>query len=120
MTDTGVIAYSPIASGLVTGKYDRERIAALPDDDWRKTDPQFTDPGLERNLNAVRAVVDVAGELECSPAEVAIAWVLRHPQVTGAIVGFRSADQLKALLPATDVTLSDSHLAALADATRPD
>jgi aryl-alcohol dehydrogenase-like predicted oxidoreductase len=116
--DTGVIAYSPIASGLLTGKYDRERIAALPADDWRKSDPQFTDPQLESNLRLMSVVSDVAADLGRSPAEVAIAWVLRHPHVTGAIVGFRNAEQLRGLLPAAEIVLDETQVARLVAANR--
>lgn len=102
----GVIAYSTLQSGLLTGAMTRERIANLPDDDWRKhRSPDFQEPRLTRNLALVDAFRRIGARHGVGPAAVAIAWVLRHPAVTGAIVGARRPDQLGALLAATDFRL---------------
>ena len=90
----GVIAYSPMGSGLLTGAMTRERIASLPDDDWRKHDPQFQEPQLSEQLALVERLERVADRLGASPGAVAVAWVLRNPAVDGAIVGFRRPEQL--------------------------
>src|SRR2546423_6123760 len=83
----GVIAYSPMASGLLTGGMTRERVAGLPADDWRKRHADFQEPQLSRTLKLVRLLRAIA-RLHCrTPAEVAVAWVLGNPAVTGAIVG---------------------------------
>ncbi len=92
----GVIAYSPMASGLLTGAMTRERIAALPDDDWRKGNPNFQEPLLSRNLCLVRRLRDIGIRHGLSAGEVAVAWVLRNPAVTGAIVGRASPARSKA------------------------
>ncbi|MCI0699573.1 MAG: aldo/keto reductase [Planctomycetia bacterium] len=95
----GVIAYSPMASGLLTGAMTRERIAALPADDWRKEkNKHYQEPLLTRNLNLVELLKAIGSRHGRSPGEVAIAWVLRHPAVTAAIVGARRPGQLKELL----------------------
>jgi aryl-alcohol dehydrogenase-like predicted oxidoreductase len=106
----GVIAYSPMASGLLTGAMTRERIAALPDDDWRKRNPNFQEPLLSRNLCLVRRLRDIGIRHGYSAGEVAVAWVLRNPAVTGAIVGARKPGQIKGLLGAAQLELSDAGL----------
>src|SRR6516164_1177756 len=90
----GVIAYSPMASGLLTGAMTRERIASLPADDWRKRHPDFQEPQLARNLKLVRLLRDIGRCHGRTPAEVAVAWVLHNPAVTGAIVGARRPGQV--------------------------
>jgi aryl-alcohol dehydrogenase-like predicted oxidoreductase len=107
----GVIAYSPMASGLLTGKMTRERIASLPDNDWRKFDPSFREPELSRNLGIVDRLEEVAGRRDTTPGAVAIAWTLRNPAVDGAIVGFRRPDQLDGLVDAASVELDDEDVA---------
>jgi len=105
--NVGVIAYSPMASGLLTGAMTRERVAALPADDWRKEkNKHYQEPLLTRNLNLVEVLRAVGGRHGKSPGEVAIAWVLRHPAVTGAIVGARRPGQLKELVGAADWRLT--------------
>jgi aryl-alcohol dehydrogenase-like predicted oxidoreductase len=90
----GVIAYSPMGAGMLTGAMTRERVQAFAADDWRRRNPDFQEPRLSRNL-ALQALLARIGERHgASAAAVAIAWVLRHPAVTGAIVGARSADQV--------------------------
>lgn len=104
--DIGVIAYSPMASGLLTGAMDRKRIAELPADDWRKRHPDFREPLLSRNLKAVRLMRAIARLHDRTPAEVAVAWVLSNPAVTGAIVGARRPDQVRGVLGAADFRLT--------------
>jgi aryl-alcohol dehydrogenase-like predicted oxidoreductase len=93
----GVIVYSPMGSGLLTGSMTRERIAALPEDDWRKHSPNFQEPLLSRNLQLVGTLRAIGRRHNASPGEVAIAWTLRNPAVTGAIVGVRSSLQVKGI-----------------------
>jgi aryl-alcohol dehydrogenase-like predicted oxidoreductase len=102
----GVIAYSPMASGLLTGAMTRERIDALPPDDWRKSSPNFQEPLLTRNLDLIRLLRDIGVRHGYSPAEVAVAWVLRHPAVTGAIVGARKPGQFKGVAGASGLQLN--------------
>jgi aryl-alcohol dehydrogenase-like predicted oxidoreductase len=103
----GVIAYSPMASGLLTGAMTRERVASLPADDWRREkNRHYQEPLLTRNLNLVELLKAIGSRHGRTPGEVAIAWVLRHPAVTGAIVGGRRPGQLKELLGAADWRLT--------------
>jgi aryl-alcohol dehydrogenase-like predicted oxidoreductase len=102
----GVIAYSPMASGLLTGSMTRERVADLPADDWRKRHPDFQEPALSRNLRLVR-LLRVIGRLHGhTTAEVAVAWVLNNPAVTGAIVGARAPGQVLGVAGAVDFRLN--------------
>ena len=109
----GVIVYSPMASGLLTGAMTRERAANLPDDDWRKDHPDFTEPNLSRNLALVETLKEVAARHGRSPGEAAIAWTLRHPAVTGAIVGARNDRQAEGVMTAGDFRLSDEEAAEI-------
>ncbi len=107
----GVIAYSPMASGLLTGAMTRERIAAMPADDWRKEkNRHYQEPLLTRNLNLVELLKTIGTRHGRTPGEVAIAWVLRHPAVTGAIVGARKPGQLKELVGAADWRLTPAEI----------
>ncbi len=106
----GVIVYSPMASGLLTGAMTRERAAELPKDDWRGGHPDFTEPGLSYNLALVDRLRLVAKRHERSVGEVAIAWTLHHPAVTGAIVGARNARQAEGVMRAGDLRLSNEAL----------
>jgi len=111
----GVIPYSTLQSGLLTGSLTRERIAALPDTDWRKTrGADFREPRLSRNLALVDGMRAIGERHGVGPAVVAIAWVLRQPAVTGAIVGARRTKQVDALKPATTFRLSDAEIDAIA------
>jgi aryl-alcohol dehydrogenase-like predicted oxidoreductase len=103
----GVIAYSPMASGLLTGAMTRERIAALPKTDWRTRNEQFREPKLSENLKLVDRLKAVGARHGRSPGEVAIAWVLRHPAVTAAIVGARSAKQVEQVVAAAGLRLTE-------------
>jgi aryl-alcohol dehydrogenase-like predicted oxidoreductase len=106
----GVIVYSPMASGLLTGAMTRERIANLPKDDWRKGHPDFTEPNLSRNLALVDRLQEVGRRRGRSAGEVAIAWTLRNPAVTGAIVGARNARQAEGVMHAGELYLSDAEV----------
>ena len=112
---TGVIVYSPMQSGLLTGAFDRARVESLDPKDWRSRHPEFT-TNLDRNLALVDALKVVGGRLGVTPGEVALAWVLAHPAVTGAIVGARRPDQVDGWVGAAGLTLDDATLAELADA----
>jgi aryl-alcohol dehydrogenase-like predicted oxidoreductase len=109
----GVIVYSPMGSGMLTGKMTRERIKQLADDDWRKHDPRFTDPQLTRNLDLVGRLNAIADRYGVTPGAAAVAWTLRNPAVDGAIVGFRRPDQVDAILAATNLELTDEDLAEI-------
>jgi aryl-alcohol dehydrogenase-like predicted oxidoreductase len=109
----GVIGYSPMRSGLLTGKMTAERIAAMPDDDHRRNVPDFQEPRLSVNLALVELLRGIGAPHKASPAEVAIAWTLRHPAITGAIVGMRNAAQAQGVLGAADLKLNDEELAQI-------
>jgi aryl-alcohol dehydrogenase-like predicted oxidoreductase len=103
----GVIVYSPMGSGMLTGAMTRERIASLPDDDWRKRSPGFQEPELSRRLELVERLKRVAEREGVSPGAVAVAWTLRNTAVDGAIVGFRRPDQVDPILPGAELELGD-------------
>jgi aryl-alcohol dehydrogenase-like predicted oxidoreductase len=109
----GVIVYSPMASGLLTGSMTRERIERLPDDDWRKRDPEFREPLLSRNLKLVEALNEIAFVHNVTPGVVAIAWTLQHPGVSGAIVGARRPEQVDGIIAAAEFRLRDSETAQI-------
>jgi aryl-alcohol dehydrogenase-like predicted oxidoreductase len=102
----GVIVYSPMKSGLLTGKMTRERVAALPEDDFRRRAPAFQEPQLTRNLALAALMKEIGARHGRSAGEVAIAWTLRHPAVTGAIVGMRSAEQAAGVVGALEFQLT--------------
>jgi aryl-alcohol dehydrogenase-like predicted oxidoreductase len=106
----GVLVYSPMQSGLLSGKMSRERLAALPAGDWRRRAKWFQEPILTQALDLVAVLREIGEEQGRTPAEVAIAWVLHHPAVTGAIVGARRPDQVDGFIGAADVHLSPSDL----------
>ena len=109
----GVIVYSPMASGLLSGAMTRERIAALPEDDWRKHSPNFQEPLLSRNLRLVERLRAIGQRYNATPGEVAIAWTLRNPAVTGAIIGVRSAEQASGIAGAADLKLTADDLSVI-------
>ena len=111
--DMGVIVYSPMGSGLLTGGITTERIAAMPDDDWRKTDPRFTEPELSGYLALVSRLRAVAARHDSTPGAVAVAWTLRNPAVDGAITGFRRPDQVDPILAAAGLDLTDQDIAEI-------
>ena len=106
----GVIVYAPMFSGLLTGAMTRERAASLPTDDWRKRHPAFNEPQLSRNLAFVERLREIGKQHGRSPGEVAIAWTLRHPAVTGVIVGARSARQADSVMRAAELKLSPDEI----------
>lgn len=107
----GVIVYSPMQSGLLTGKMTRERIADFPEDDFRKNSKNFQEPALSRNLKIAELFAEIGGRHGLSAGAVAIAWTLRHDAVTGAIVGSRRPDQIDGIISAGDFRLSEYELA---------
>ena len=109
----GVIAYSPMGSGLLTGAMTRERIASLADNDWRKHDERFNEPALSRHLATVARLEAVAERHGTTPGAVAIAWTLTNPAVDAAIVGFRRPEQVDPLLSAADLELTPQDLAEI-------
>lgn len=109
----GVIAYAPMQSGLLTGRMTPERIAKLPDDDWRRNDQEFKQPRLSRNLQLVDLLTNLGEPHSVSPGVVAIAWTLRHPAVTAAIVGGRRPSQVNEIIDAAEFRLSESELAEI-------
>ncbi len=109
----GVIVYSPMGSGLLTGRMTRERIANLPDDDWRKHDARFQEPQLSRHLALVERLEAVAERHDTTPGAVAVAWTLHNPAVHGAIVGFRRPDQVDPIIAAASLEFSDHDLAGI-------
>jgi aryl-alcohol dehydrogenase-like predicted oxidoreductase len=115
----GVIVYSPMGSGLLTGAMTRERIAAMPEDDWRKGNPNFQEPLLSRNLQLVERLRSVGQRHGASPGEVAIAWTLTNPAVTGAIVGVRSARQAQGVAGAANLDLTQDEIAEISGCVVP-
>jgi aryl-alcohol dehydrogenase-like predicted oxidoreductase len=121
--DIGVIVYSPMQTGLLTGKYTKERVAALADDDWRKDrNPHFKEPQISANLALVDSLRPIAARHGKTVAQLAIAWVLRRPEVTGAIVGSRKPSHIEETVEAGDWELDPQDIAEvdalLADRSR--
>jgi aryl-alcohol dehydrogenase-like predicted oxidoreductase len=112
----GVIVYAPMSSGLLTGAMTRERIASLPDDDWRKRDARFQEPALSEHLATVERLQAVAERHDTTAGAVAIAWTLQNPAVDGAIVGFRRPEQVGPLVVAANLELAPEDLADIAAA----
>jgi len=106
----GVIVYSPMSAGLLTGAMTKERVANFADEDWRRRLPNFQEPLLSRNLRLVEHLREIGERHGRSPGEVAIAWTLHHPAVTGAIVGARSAKQIEGIMGAADFRLAESEI----------
>jgi aryl-alcohol dehydrogenase-like predicted oxidoreductase len=107
----GVIVYSPMRAGLLTGKMTRERAHSLPKNDWRSRSADFQEPKLSRNLELVEILKKIGQRRGHTPGEVALAWVLHNPAVTAAIVGLRRPDQVKGTLGALDFRLNDEDVA---------
>jgi aryl-alcohol dehydrogenase-like predicted oxidoreductase len=103
----GVINYSPMVSGLLTGKMTADRIKNLPEDDWRRRTANFNEPKLSRNLALVELLREIGQTHGVQPGVVAIAWTLRNPAITAAIVGARRPDQVDGVLPAATFRLTD-------------
>jgi aryl-alcohol dehydrogenase-like predicted oxidoreductase len=110
----GVIVYSPLESGLLGGKMTRERIEALPDSDWRtRKGEEFREPKLSRNLAIAERLRKAAARMGVAPAALAVAWTLKHPAVTGAIVGARRPGQIEELAKAAEIEVMDNELDTL-------
>ena len=106
----GVIVYSPMASGLLTGTMTRDRVASFPADDWRRRNPEYREPKLTLNLALADVLTGIGARHGRSAGEVAIAWTLRHPAVTGAIVGGRNGRQVEGTIGAGDFRLSEREI----------
>jgi aryl-alcohol dehydrogenase-like predicted oxidoreductase len=106
----GVIVYSPMASGLLTGRMTEDRIKKMPDDDWRKRSEEFQGERLQRNLKLAHLLTEIGYPHNVTAGVVAVAWTLHNPAVTAAIVGSRSATQIEELVPAAEFRLTDSEL----------
>lgn len=109
----GVIVYSPMLSGMLTGAMTRERALNLPADDWRRNNKEFQEPRLSANLELVELLRRIGKQHNTSPGEVAIAWTLRHPAVTAAIVGGRTAAQVEGTAGAAALMLSEQEIAEI-------
>jgi aryl-alcohol dehydrogenase-like predicted oxidoreductase len=109
----GVIVYSPMKSGLLSGTMTHQRVAALPADDFRRRVPNFQEPLLSKNLALAELLGQIGKRHGRSAGEVAIAWTLRHPAVTGAIVGMRNASQVDGVIGSADFRLSHEELAKI-------
>jgi aryl-alcohol dehydrogenase-like predicted oxidoreductase len=109
----GVINYSPMVSGLLTGAMTAVRVAAFPQDDWRRRAVEFNEPRLTRNLRLVELLRTIGNDHSVSPGVVAVAWTLHHPAVTGAIVGGRSGKQVEGLAPALNFRLGEAEFARI-------
>jgi aryl-alcohol dehydrogenase-like predicted oxidoreductase len=112
----GVLAYAPMKSGLLTGAMTRERLANLPEDDFRRRNPFFQEPVFSRALRIVEQLRTIGARHGRTPGEVAIAWTLGHPAVTAAIVGIRTPEQLQGVIGAAEFRLSEDEVAEIAAA----
>lgn len=109
----GVIVYSPMGAGLLTGKMTRERAASLPEDDWRRRNLEFQEPKLSRNLELVDLLTKIGARHGHTPAEVAIAWTLNNPAVTAAIVGIRNPQQVDGIAGALNFRLTSAEVSEI-------
>lgn len=114
----GVIVYSPMHSGLLTGAMTRERIARFTHDDWRRRNANFQDPKLSQNLRLVEVLREVGKPHGRTPGEVAIAWTLHNPAVTGAIVGLRTSSQVQGIIGAGEFRLTQAEMEQIAEALK--
>jgi aryl-alcohol dehydrogenase-like predicted oxidoreductase len=112
-TGVGVIVYSPMKSGLLTGKMTKERVANFPPDDFRRNAPSFQEPHLSRNIALADLCKNIGARHGRTAGEVALAWVLRRPEVTGAIVGLRSAAQFEGVKGASEFRLTGAEIAEI-------
>src|SRR5205814_7687416 len=114
----GVIVYSPMYAGLLTGAMTRERVSNFLPEDWRRNLPGFKEPELSRNLRVVEHLREIGKRHGRTPGEVAIAWTLKHPAVTGAIVGFRSPKHVEGIIGAAEFRLDQSEIVEIEEAIR--
>lgn len=115
----GVIVYSPMRNGLLSGKMTAERVANLPEDDWRRRNPDFQEPKLSRNLELVEVLRTIGERHNRTPGEIAISWTLANPAVTAAIVGIRNEDQVSGVIGAAGFRLSPEELEQIRNALSP-
>ena len=111
--NVGIIAYSPMGSGMLTGTMTRQRVENLPEDDWRRRSPQFQEPLLTRNLKLADKLKEIAARHNRSAGETALAWVLANPVVIGAIVGVRNAEQVNGVIGAMEFRLNPGEIAEI-------
>lgn len=111
----GVIVYSPMASGLLSGTMTRDRIEKMPDDDWRKNDDAFKEPRLSRNLELQKLLTDIGFPHNMTAGVVAVAWTLQNPAVTGAIVGVRNTMQVEEMINAAEFRLKETEIDQIND-----
>jgi aryl-alcohol dehydrogenase-like predicted oxidoreductase len=111
----GVIVYSPMRNGLLSGSMTKERVATLPEEDVRRRMPPFQEPNLSKNLALVEKLRAIGNQHGRTPGEVAIAWTLRRPEVTAAIVGLRNAGQLAGVIGAAEFRLSEAEIKEIAN-----
>ncbi|MBZ0293006.1 MAG: aldo/keto reductase, partial [Anaerolineae bacterium] len=104
-----------MASGLLTGAMTRERVANMPQDDWRQNNREFQDPRISRNLELVELLRKIGERHQQTPAAVAIAWTLTHPAVTAAIVGARRPDQVDGIIGGGEISLTDEDVQEIED-----
>jgi aryl-alcohol dehydrogenase-like predicted oxidoreductase len=109
----GIIAYSPMQAGMLSGKFTKERAADLPESDWRSRHPFFIEPQLSVNLNAIEQLRKIANEKNISMSQLSLAWVLRNKEVTSAIVGARNPKQIEETAKAGDMSLSITEIEAI-------
>lgn len=114
----GVIVYSPMSAGLLTGAMTRERVLSFAAEDWRRNLPNFQEPRLSRNLKLVESLRAIGNRRGRTPGEVAIAWTLKNPAVTGAIVGFRNPQQVSGIVGAAEFSLGPTEMAEIEDALK--
>jgi aryl-alcohol dehydrogenase-like predicted oxidoreductase len=100
-------------AGLLTGKMTRELALSLPADDWRSRDKDFQEPNLSRNLGLVELLREIGDRHGHTPGEVALAWVLHNPAVTGAIVGLRTPQQVQGTIGAQTFRLTDNEISEI-------
>lgn len=101
----GVVAYSPMQAGLLTGKFSKERVENLPPNDWRKANPFFTSPQLETNLSIIEQLRPIAEQMDITLSQLALAWVLRREEMTAAIVGARRPEQILETVKAGEIEI---------------
>lgn len=114
-TNVGVIVYSPMKNGLLSGRMTKQRVENLPDDDFRRRSPYFQEPRLTATLAMVDDLGAMANKYGCTVGEIAIAWTLRHPAVTGAIVGLRNAGQVEGVMKAATLNIDATDFQQIED-----
>ena len=107
-TNVGVLVYSPMKNGLLSGRMTAERVANLPEEDFRRRSPYFQEPGLSSTLRMVDELKPIAAKYDCTVGEIAIAWTLHHPAVTAAIVGLRNRGQVDGVIKSATLKIADA------------